>query len=158
MKVMITGHRPNKLGGYSKDNKIAKKVRSQILSLLNNLNELVPVTGITGMAIGSDQYFAESCLDLEIPYISYVPFEGQDNLWPTPVREQYHFLLSQSIDIIKVSDGNYTPKKMRMRNMAMSDNADLAIAVWDGSKNGGTYQCISYLRQEAKVPIIFIET
>jgi len=154
---MITGHRPNKLGGYSADNPIAKKVQGEIRNLLNNLNEIVPVTGITGMAIGSDQYFARACLDLEIPYISYIPFEGQDNLWPTPTREDYNYLISQSLDIVKVSDGNYTPKKMKLRNIAMSDDADLAVAVWDGSKNGGTYHCISYLRSKGKVPIIFIE-
>jgi len=154
---MITGHRPNKLGGYYKGNLNTIRIKKEIKELLNNLNEIVPLTGITGMAIGSDQYFAQACLELEIPYDSYVPFDGQEGLWPTPVKDEYNSLLLQSRDIVKVSQGNYTPKKMKLRNVAMSDEADIAIAVWDGSRGGGTYHCISYLQSKKKVPIIFIE-
>ena len=157
MKVMITGHRPSNLGGYSPDNLNAKRILNEISVLLNNINEVVPVTGLTGMAIGTDQYFANACLNLDIPFVAYVPFEGQENVWPTPAREEYRYLLSQSIDVIKVSQGNYTPKKMKLRNQALADDADLAIAVWNGEKKGGTYHCVSYLRKQAKVPIIFIE-
>ena len=157
MKIMITGHRPVSLGGYSADNSKAQRIKKELTVLLNNLNEIVPVTGLTGMAIGTDQYFARACLDLGIPYIAYVPFEGQENVWPTPAREEYSYLLSQSIDVIKVSPGNYTPKKMKLRNKALADDADIAVAVWNGKKIGGTYHCVSYLREQGKVPIIFIE-
>lgn len=154
---MITGHRPNKLGGYAIDNPKAIYIKKEIKSILNNLNEIVPITGVTGMAIGSDQYFAQVCIDLEIPYLSYIPFEGQENAWSTPVKEKYHQLLASSLDIVEVSNGNYTPKKMKLRNIAMANSADIAIAVWDGSETGGTYHCISYLQSKGKVPIIVIE-
>ena len=154
---MITGHRPSKLGGYCNDNPIAKKVKSDIKNILINANDSVSITGITGMAIGADQYFAEVCFELDIPYIAYVPFPNQEKMWPNPVKSKYYDLLSQSLDIVQVSDGNFTPKKMQLRNIAMSNDADMAIAVWNKKKAGGTYNCISYLRQQKEVPIIFIE-
>ena len=83
---------------------------------LNELNDLAPIEGITGMAIGVDQDFAEICMDLDIPFLAYIPFVGQENNWPVPVKAEYQNILERSEDIIVVNEGGYTPKKMMERN------------------------------------------
>ena len=157
MKVMVTGHRPIKIGGYDRDNPIRSRINEQVRNILRNVNEVIPVTGITGMAIGTDQDFALICKELEIPYFSYVPFEGQESVWPAIAKDEYYDLLGSSEEVVYVNNGNYTPKKMQLRNEAMVNNSDLAIAVWNGDTRGGTYNCISYLKKTKKVPIIYVE-
>jgi len=71
-----TGHRPDKLGGYSDsafDNlvKIAE----------DYLKESKPDKVISGMALGWDQALAEACVNLNIPFIAAVPFKGQESKW-----------------------------------------------------------------------------
>lgn len=45
--------------------------------------------------------------------------------------------------------GRYNPYKLQIRNEYMVDNADVVIAVWDGSK-GGTCNCVNYAKKIGK--------
>lgn len=156
-RVMVTGHRPNKIGGYNKENYFRSKIRNIMRAVLNELEDIVPIRCVTGMAIGSDQDFAEVCYELDIPYDAYVPFDGQEMNWPNPAKEDYYRLLDSADDVIKVNSGSYSPKKMKERNIAMVDSSDLMICVWDGQKSGGTYHTIDYNRRSKKIPSFIIK-
>ena len=157
MKVMVTGHRPSKIGGDSKDNPVRAKIIQKIKFLINELNDLAPIEGITGMAIGVDQDFAEICMDLDIPFLAYIPFVGQENNWPVPVKAEYQNILERSEDIIVVNEGGYTPKKMMERNVKMLEDCDIIIAVWDGEESGGTYHTVNENRKSFQKPMIHIK-
>ena len=46
--------------------------------------------------------------------------------------------------VIDVSPDPYAVWKMQKRNIWMVDQSNVVIAVWDGKKSGGTYNCIKY--------------
>lgn len=143
-KVMVTGHRPNKLGGYS-PNPTQTWVRSALNSILQKMVGKVEV--ISGMALGVDQWFALEALKLGIPVHAYIPCDGQEKMWPQSSQDIFHEILSQCSTQRVISKGAYAGWKMQVRNIAMVDDADLCIAVWDGT-TGGTGNCVKYIREK----------
>lgn len=157
MRVMITGHRPPKIGGYRTPNPTEQWVRSMLHKILEGMLRKDPdVTAISGMALGADTIFVEECLALGIPFIAAVPFEDQDNRWPEESRKYYRVLLTKAKKVVYVDQvasyhSDHFAGKMNERNRWMVDHSNQAIAVWDGSK-GGTGNTVDLLRyKERKV-------
>ena len=146
MILAVTGHRPPKIGGYDPAEPMRVWVRDQLVLALRTLH---PVWGITGMALGVDQDFAQVCADLGIPFTAAVPCTGHDATWPDTSRRYYKHLLACAAEIFVVSPGPYAPWKMQVRNEWMVDHADEVLAVWDGS-SGGTANCVAYVRRVGK--------
>ena len=141
-----TGHRPDKLGGYTPrafGNLVI--VARQWMKDLNDPNLCI----ISGMALGWDQALAQAAVLLNVPFIAAVPFEGQQSKWPQASRVQYAKLLEKAESIHVVSDGGYSPYKMQKRNEWMVDQADGVVAMFNGSQ-GGTYNCIEYAEETGK--------
>ena len=145
--VAFTGHRPNKLGGYNTPNPTYNDVCDAIEKLLE---ELRPKMAISGMALGVDQWAAEICIELDIPFIAAVPFAGQGSRWPLESHVRYLDLLKAAKGVQEVCDPGYAAWKMQKRNEWMVDNCDVLIAVWDGLPSGGTYNCVEYAKQVGK--------
>lgn len=107
------------------------------------LKRLKPAILLTGMALGVDQWAAELCIKLKIPFIACIPFIGQEKQWPESAQKHYKKLLDKAWKIEIVSDGHYEPWKLQRRNEHMVDSCDLLLAVFNG-KDGGTANCIKY--------------
>lgn len=137
--ISVTGHRPNRLGGYSED--IKQKI---YLTALKSLQEIKPATVVTGMALGWDQAIAKACIELGIPFVAALPFEGQENIWPKASQEEYHRLLKLAFHVEVVNPPPYRPHKMFERNEWMINNSAKSLALWDGGHNGGTFDFIQY--------------
>ncbi|RWF33787.1 MAG: DUF1273 family protein [Mesorhizobium sp.] len=138
--VAGTGHRPPKLGGYGDE------VRTALSNLaVAYLTKEQPKTAISGMALGWDEAVATAAVELGIPYIAAVPFEGHDSRWPPESRRRLAWLLSKASEIHVVSDipGN---RAMQQRNEWMVDRAHKMCALWDGSW-GGTFNCLQYAKK-----------
>jgi uncharacterized phage-like protein YoqJ len=144
MRVAGTGHRPDKLGGYSK----SVKAKLEVLAL-DWLTVHKPSLVISGMALGWDQALAVAALECKIPLLAAVPFEGQELAWPQSSQEEYQELLKLASEIRVVSPGGYAAYKMQRRNEWMIDHCDYVLALWDGS-SGGTANCIKYAKQQIK--------
>ena len=160
MKVMITGHRPGKLGGYNPENPQRQQLEAKFDEILdraiiaaNKKNQTV--VAISGMALGCDQWWANQAIAKSLEVHAYIPFEGQESRWPESAKQYYHALLKHCTRILVSCSGIYAPWKMQKRNRDMVDNSDYCIAVWDGS-NGGTANCISYIMQKRK-PLLIID-
>ena len=149
-EIFITGHRPDKLGGYNPSPK-QDWVRD---SLRTAFDTIKPTAIITGMALGVDQWAAEIAIQRGIPFIAAVPFVGQEHMWRIECREHYHRLLAQAKETVIVCPGVYEVWKMQKRNEYMVDRGDLGVAVWDGSE-GGTANCVKYALKKNK-PIVQI--
>ena len=152
MKVMVTGHRPTKTGGYQTPNPTEQWVRANLRNILTGLQkkhrELI---GITGMALGVDTIFAEVCIELKIPFIAAVPFEDQGNRWPQESQDHYKKVLAQArqrvvVDQIAKYHSDHFHGKMLQRNQWMLDNSRLTIAVWNKSP-GGTANTVMLARK-----------
>jgi uncharacterized phage-like protein YoqJ len=143
--IAATGHRPDKLGGYS------DRVYWHLVAVAEQyLHSQQPDEVISGMALGWDQAFAEAALQLGIPVCAAVPFDGQASRWPRRSRRHYEDLLSLAKWIHVVSPGPYELWKMQARNRWMVDNCNRLAALWNGTP-GGTANCLQYARR--KVPI-----
>lgn len=150
MIIGITGHRPNKLGGY--DN--SKNKSSIIKALLAKLFlELKPTQVVVGMALGIDQWAAEVALELNIPVLALIPCAGQDCKWPPNARYHYKDLLRKITRkgglIMQLSNDPYRKELMHRRNGEIIKRCNLLVAVWDGTP-GGTSNCVGQARMVDK--------
>ena len=145
--IAVTGHRPDKLGGYGIDGMMR---RGRLA--LKVLEQEKPDTVLTGMAVGWDQAIASACIVLGIEYIACIPFVGQEKMWPVESQNSYAQLLACAYDIIIVSPGIFTAKKMQVRNQFMVDRCNKLVALWDGS-DGGTANCVRYAAKK-HVPVV----
>jgi uncharacterized phage-like protein YoqJ len=149
--LMVTAHRPPKLGGYNNDVAKAKVFERCV----QHIRKVKPDKAIQGMALGGDQIFGWACISEGIPFIAAVPFLGQENRWPEKSRKEYLNLLSRAESVhfqfdrppgaravLSISD---VRQAMQQRNMWMSNHSTHALAIWDGS-SGGTGNCVRYLR------------
>lgn len=144
MIICGTGHRPNKIGGYSYE-----AYKKLLLVCEKFLSEIKPEKVISGMALGWDQALAEKSIKMGIPVISAIPCKGQELVWPEESQAKYNKILKYAEKVIYVSKEKYSPYLMQKRNEWMVDNSDLVLAIWDGSK-GGTYNCIKYAELKDK--------
>lgn len=149
--VAVTGHRPNKLGGYKVPNPLYDLV---MVGLYQAFLELKPTYVITGMAIGLDQWAAELCINMNIPFVAAIPFDGQDAIWPPYAKTKYHWLLSQAAYRYTICEGGYEPWKMQKRNEWMINSCHQVVAAFDGTP-GGTANCLTYAITNGK-PVRYI--
>lgn len=139
-----TGHRPPKLGGYS------EAALAKLISFAGmHLKKIKPTTVISGVALGWDTALACAALELNIPLIVAIPFKGQEKMWPSESQKRYNKLLLKASEQITVSPGGYSVQAMQERNEYMVDNADLVLALHNGSP-GGTNNCVKYANRVNK--------
>jgi len=150
--VGITGHRPQKVGGFSLPNPTYIKVCKEIEK---HLRELKPYKVISGMALGVDSWFCSIATKLNIPFIAAIPFKDQESVWQDKDKKIYLRFLEKAEDVIIVSSGGFSKEKMQIRNEYIVDNCDILIAVFNKELGGGTANCVKYA-EEKKREIIFI--
>lgn len=141
--TMVTGHRPQKLGGFG-SNPIAARVQKHLHETLTALQSRISLLhGLTGMALGCDQWYAELCLSLHIPYIPR-SFRFRDR---NASGLRHHKL---SIERSLLTPPRFTVPLSRAstlsdhdirralldRNTAMVQQSHAAIAIWDGRPSG----------------------
>lgn len=150
-KIMVTGHRPQRLGGYTASNPTRDWVLEQLLDILYRTKGKHPdIEAISGMALGVDQWFAQCAMVEDIPYHAYVPFVGQESRWNKVSKDWYKTLLSRAKSTVIVSPGSYAAWKMHKRDKRMVKDANFHIAVWDGKNYGGTAATVGYIRERGK--------
>lgn len=138
MIICGTGHRPDKLGGYSDE------VFYKLVGLAREaIQEQKAIGVISGMALGWDQALAHAAIVLRVPFVACIPFKGQERSWPNDSQARYNHLMEKAHRIIVACDGGYAAWKMQKRNELMVDNAQLVVALWNGT-SGGTGNCIRY--------------
>lgn len=138
-----TGHRPPKLGGY--DQFIFGRLIALAVSAIDHYK---PDLIISGMALGWDQALAQGAINAGVPFHAYIPCAGQEKRWPQRSRLRYHEILGMA-EHKKYICVDYSPRCMQDRNIAMVDNSDEVLALWDGS-SGGTSNCVKYAKSVDK--------
>lgn len=144
MIVAATGHRPNKLGGWSRE------VHDALCGFaLRALADRQPQGVISGMALGWDHAVAVASVRLGIPFVAAIPFEGQESRWSKQAQGDYHKLLlaAEMTHVVcsreRVQDIGVAAA-MQARNEWMVDNATGVLALWNGDRSGGTFNCVQY--------------
>jgi uncharacterized phage-like protein YoqJ len=144
MIIAATGHRPDKLGGYSEG------VRERLIDgAMRYLEQENPDEVISGMALGWDQAWAIAAIRLGIPLTCALPFQGQFSKWPPESQYWWREIVARANRVHFVFKGDYAPWKLLGRNKWMVDNSDKLCALWNGS-DGGTAHCVAYARKKEK--------
>ncbi len=139
-----SGHRPNKLPfGYQVANPFELAVKKEIVSVLSS-NQVTRFIG--GGAVGWDTWCVEVCLEISIPYYLYLPFEGQEKMWPQAAQDRYHYLKERAVEVKYICSPGYAPWKMQKRNEAMANDCCASLVLWDGSE-GGTGNFVQYAKK-----------
>ena len=146
MILGVTGHRPDKLGGYGKQ---AAVKLVQFASIC--LEEIKPDRVVTGMALGWDTAIAIACLELGIPYTAAVPFFGQELRWPAASQEMYRKLLTYAAEVVTICEA-YSPAAMQDRNEWIVAHCHEMLALYGGSP-GGTRNCVRYA-DKCRIPVM----
>lgn len=163
MKIACTGHRPNKLGNdYLYTSVLSQRIMHDMMHIINlqaiDLERTYKdIAIISGMALGVDTMWAMVAKELGLKLIAAIPFENQYKIWPQSSKDVYFKLLEYAAEIVNVSgQKDYKAAYMQQRNIWMVDNCDLLVAVYNGDKSGGTYNCIEYAKSVNK-PITYIK-
>lgn len=155
--VAFTGHRPEKLHGYDPT---AQGNRAMLWRLRHTIEAMI-IDGarvfISGMALGIDMWAARIVLALKNKYPdvqlhAYIPCANHTKMWRQSSKDEWQSIIDQADSVVYVSKEEYTPHCMNNRNRAMIRDADVMIAVWDGT-NGGTGNCVRDARKVNR-PII----
>ncbi len=159
MRLAVTGHRPEKIGGYDENNPLAIAIKHHMRETLKKYDDEYIVSGegltvYSGMALGIDQWWAEAAIELGITFVAAIPFKGMELKWPEASQNRFNDILKRAVIIKYVCEPGYAAWKMQQRNQYMVDNCHELIAYWDGSK-GGTANCVSYANTvKTKVTIV----
>lgn len=158
--LCFTGHRPNKLCGY--DYEKYKPFVKQMTEILNQYYDKGFRRFISGGAQGFDQlaFWAVHNLKKEHPDVKniiYVPFKGQDSIWPSEgcfSKHDYSLMLKCADEIkylldVKPESKDGITKALLQRNHTMVNYSDLVLALqndtnWKKSRFGGTAECMKY--------------
>lgn len=156
MILSCTGHRPEKLDhDYTYTSVLSLSIMDSMVSIVNQYDHK-NLTMISGMALGVDMMWAFVAKALNIKLIAAIPFIDQYIKWPGTSRQMYFGLLDYASEVVNTSGARYYAKEfMQGRNEWMVEHCDKLVAVYNGDKFGGTYNCIQYA-EHVKKPIIYI--
>lgn len=143
MILGVTGHRLHKLPGYRGERSASDLRKTLLVLAMDKLEEWHPDLVISGMATGWDLAIAMGAMMLNVPFHAYVPFEGQDKLWPEADRSAYRGLLDEATDV-RVFSPIETVAAYHERDMAIVDASTQMLALYGGDPRTGTGRTITY--------------
>jgi hypothetical protein len=141
--VALTGHRPQHLSAPARD-----WVRTELDRLAIKLRDDCGMTvGISGMAAGSDLWWADSLIKAGVTLWPHVPFMDQPARWPVADRVEWLRLLNEAGRAPVVYGDRADVRHLFARNEGMVDavaGSGMLLAVWVRGKRGGTCEALRY--------------
>mgnify|MGYP000197088054 CR=1 FL=1 len=140
-KVAVVGHRPPEIGGYGK-NPVADGLRRHMKEILAAKSAMYDeVLVLTGLQLGSETLAAEAAIEAGVGFIAILAFPDPSARWPKPAQKHFDDLIDQAVDVIVLDkqipgSGVQVAKSFGRRDRWLQSNADEAIVVWDGGRNG----------------------
>jgi ribonuclease HI/uncharacterized phage-like protein YoqJ len=134
--VLVTGHRPDALGGYD-PNPTADGVRARLAEMLRAMVEVDgPLTVVSGLRLGAEQLGAEAAVDEGLPYVAVLPFPEPDKPWPPSSRTRFADQVAGAATVITLESRSPTTKQaagaaLARRDAWLARQVDAAVVVWD---------------------------
>jgi hypothetical protein len=111
------------------------------------------VTGLSSLADGADQIFAQAVLDLGGQIETVVPAQKYRDSLPAEARAEYDQLLARSVAVHTMPFAESTPEAYMAASEFMIGLAGELWAVWDGEPArgyGGTADVVAYAWEHGK--------
>lgn len=157
--VSLTGHRPDKLGGYNLDTPYYDLLRKKLTSLLETYVEKYDhVEAHSGMALGADTVWAQVILATrskypeKVTFVADIPDYNQSSRWFAKKDVDFWKHAVGSADKVNtyVESGKSYGQILQLRNIGMINPADELIAIYNGDATGGTANAVNYGRKKHK--------
>lgn len=146
--VGVTGHQ----------NLTAKSIPHVRRAVRDVLASRSPVVGLTALAEGADQVFAEVVLALGGTVVAVVPAHGYiDTFASREAQDRYLRLLAEAQEVIELPYERPTEEAFFAAGREVVDRSNLLLAVWDGQSAGGlggTADIVAYARERGLPTIV----
>jgi uncharacterized phage-like protein YoqJ len=120
-------------------------------------NERATTVGISGMALGVDQWWAQAVLAAGLKLWAYIPSAHQGDRWTPDQGREWGALIEQATKVHTFGGRQVTPALLHARNDGMLDDSDAVIAVYrPGKTTGGTYSAVMKAERR-RMPGIFLD-
>jgi len=131
-------------------------VRGEIDRILENT--ALPLIGVTSLAIGADQLFAEAVLRHHGTLHAIVPFPEYERTFSSGRDlSTYHQLLREAAQVEILAKHDSDEEAYLAAGRAVVEKADLLVAVWDrepAAGLGGTADVVLYAEQVGRKRIL----
>ncbi len=146
MRAFITGHRNinREIGLYG--------IKLLIDKVQNECNDIEHY--YCGMALGTDQLFAEYLIEQNLPFTAVIPFTNQWEKWSISQQKHYHYLLKFSQQVIIISP-EYTSSCTHLRNNYMINHSEICLGIYDDRNYGGTKSTVNKAISHGLKTLIF---
>lgn len=128
-------------------------VRAELESTIGNLGE--PIIGLTCLAAGADQIFAEVILQLRGSLEAVVPFDTYPETFASEQdRTRFVRLLGQAVRRVDLHLCGSVEENYLAAGRFIVDRSQLLIAVWDREPAkglGGTADIVRYARDQERI-------
>jgi hypothetical protein len=104
--------------------------------------------GLTSLAVGTDQLFAEICFDLGVPVKAVIPLVGYERFFTGEALGAYQRLIGLA-QVVSLPGDVDEQRAFLEAGRYVVDHSDLLVAVWDGlpaAGTGGTAHIVAYAR------------
>ncbi|GIE97341.1 hypothetical protein [Paractinoplanes rishiriensis] len=147
-RVMVTGHRSEHLDPVAR-----AWVPGELRRLAAGLRaDRGTTTGVSGMAIGADLWWADAVVDAGLRLEAHVPFPQQPDGWTPADRAEWERLLGHAAHVVTYGTGFHV-RHLLARNWGMVQRSDQVVAVWVRGRPGGTRSAIEYAVRRGLRPL-----
>lgn len=138
MKVGITGHQD--IGSKNAVDWAKREIDKLI-------HEYGVTLGLTSLARGADQLYAQVLQNHRIPYVAIVPGKDYEATFSNEWRDSYRHYLQHAEKITVLNHDKADEQAFFDAGKHVVDSSDLMIAVWNGKPAkglGGTADAVNY--------------
>jgi hypothetical protein len=126
---------------------ISRQVRSYLVSVPP------PLVGMTSLAAGADQLFAQIVLDIGGRLRAVIPSRDYPSTFSTGQELRRYTELLEVAEVSRLDYATASEHAYLAAGEAVADAADCLLAVWDGQASrglGGTADVVAYARRAGK--------
>ena len=113
-----------------------------------------PSLGLTSLAVGTDQLFADVCRDRGVPYRVVIPAEDYASSFVHPSdKSAFEVLLAAAREVTVLPYQASTDEAFLAAGRWIAEHSDVILAVWDGQPShgvGGTADIVAYAKSLGK--------
>jgi len=165
--VFFSGHRPHQLWcgypplTYSDDKSSKHHLRGKHITLMLRILNIYIQSGIKTFIVGGTQGFDLTCAELilslkkynDISLVIAKPFTKHGIQWTEDLEKHFKIICEKADSVINVSLGDYSPRKMALRDQWMINHADHGIIMWNEKHSGELFSCMKYSKKTGKTVI-----
>jgi hypothetical protein len=109
--------------------------------------------GITCLATGADELFAETLRQKNISYSAVIPCRNYETTFETTALKDFLFSKNNASKLIELKNNQPSEKAFNEAGKTVVDNSEILIAVWNGEEAkglGGTADIVEYAKSKNK--------